>query len=54
MSVVPRESRAHRHFGAGAIALALLVFGKLKATAAEAASSVGSWARGGAGSWRLL
>ena len=54
MSVVPREIRARRHFGAGAIALALFVFGKLQATAAEAASKVGSWASGGAGSWRLL
>lgn len=53
MSVVPREVRARRHFAAGAIALALFVFGKLTAGAAEAARTAGSWASG-AGTWRLL
>lgn len=53
MSVVPREVRARRHFGAGAIALALVVFGKLTASAAEAARTAGSWASG-TGTWRLL
>lgn len=53
MCVVPREVRARRHFGAGAIAAALFVFGKLGLAATEAARTVGSWASG-AGAWRLL
>jgi hypothetical protein len=51
--VVPRQVVARKHFVAGAIALALFVFGKLGGTATEAASRIGSWARG-PGAWRTL
>lgn len=51
--VVPRQVLARRHFAAGAIALALLLFGKLGASAADAAKRVGSWATG-PGAWRTL
>ena len=53
VAVVPRQVLARRHFAAGAIALALFVFGKLGSTASETASRVGSWARG-PGAWRTL
>jgi hypothetical protein len=53
ITVVPRQVLARRHFVAGAIALALFVFGKLGASASEAAGLVGSWARG-SGAWRTL
>lgn len=53
VSVVPREVRARRHFAAGAIALALFVFGRATGSAAEAARRAGSWASG-TGPWRLL
>lgn len=53
VTVVPRQVLARRHFAAGAIALALFVFGRLGATAATAAAQIGSWARG-TGAWRLL
>jgi hypothetical protein len=53
VTVVPRQILARRHFAAGAIALALFVFGKLGATAAAAAAQIGSWARG-PGAWRTL
>ncbi|RPI04548.1 MAG: hypothetical protein EHM63_09935 [Actinobacteria bacterium] len=42
-----------RHFAAGAIALALFVFGKLRSRAVDAATRIGSWARG-PGAWRAL
>lgn len=53
IAVVPRQVLARRHFAAGAIALALFVFGKHGATAADSAKRVGSWARG-PGAWRTL
>lgn len=53
LAVVPRQLLARRHFAAGAIALALFVFGKLGKTAAEAARRAGSWAQG-PGTWRTL
>lgn len=53
VTVVPRQVLAGRHFAAGAIALALFVFGKLGATAAAAAARIGSCACG-PGAWRTL
>jgi hypothetical protein len=53
IAVVPRQVLARRHFIAGAIALALFIFGKLGATATDAATRIGSWARG-PGAWRGL
>jgi hypothetical protein len=53
ITVVPRHVVPRRHFSAGAIAIALFVFGTLRAPAAIAAERVGSWARG-AGAWRTL
>ncbi len=51
--VVPRQVLARRHFAAGAIALALFLFGKVGASAADAAKRVGSWATGPS-AWRTL
>ena len=42
-----------RHFGAGAIAVALFLFGKLRSPAAVTAERIGSWGQG-AGAWRTL
>ncbi len=53
VAVVPRQVLARRHFAAGAIALALFIFGRLGVTAAVTAARIGSWARG-AGAWRTL
>jgi hypothetical protein len=53
VTVVPKEVLARRHFAAGAIALALFVFGKLGGSAIVACQRVGSWARG-SGAWRSL
>jgi hypothetical protein len=53
ITVVPRQVLARRQFAAGAIALALLLFGKVGVTAADAAKRIGSWAPG-AGAWRTL
>lgn len=53
VTVVPRQVLARRHFSAGAIAVALFVFGKLGETAAATARRVGSWASG-SGAWRTL
>ena len=53
MTVVPRDVVARRHFSAGAIGLALLVYGKLRATAGEVAACVGLWGQG-AGAWRTV
>jgi hypothetical protein len=53
IAVVPRQVLARRHFAAGAIALALFIFGKLGSTAADAARRIGSWAHG-PGAWRTL
>lgn len=51
--VVPRQVLARRHFTAGAIGVALFIFGKLGASAADAAKRVGSWATGPS-AWRTL
>lgn len=51
--VVPRQVLARRHFAAGAIAMALFLFGKRGASAADAAKRVGSWATGPS-AWRTL
>jgi hypothetical protein len=51
--VAPRQVLARRHFAAGAIGLALFLFGKLGATAGDAAKRAGSWATGPC-AWRTL
>ena len=51
--VVPPQVLARRHFAAGAIALGLLLFGKLGVSASHAAKRIGSWATG-PGAWRTL
>ena len=51
--MVPRGVVARRHFAAGAIGLALFIFGRLAHGAAEAAARVGCWGRG-ASAWRTL
>jgi len=51
--VVPRGLVPRQHFGAGAIALALFLFGVLGQSAAEAARRAGSWAAG-ASAWRTV
>ena len=51
--VVPRGVVARRHFAAGAIGVALFVFGKLAQSAAVAASKVGGWGQG-TSAWRTL
>jgi hypothetical protein len=53
LSVVPRQVLARRHFAAGAIGMALFLFGRLRASAADAARRVGSWATGPS-AWRTL
>lgn len=53
VTVVPRQVVPRRHFSAGAIAIALFLFGNVRSRAAVAAERVGSWARG-AGAWRTL
>ena len=53
VTVVPRQVVARRHFSAGAIAFALFIFGKMGATAVDAAKRVGIWARGPS-AWRTL
>jgi hypothetical protein len=53
VTVVPRQVLARRHFAAGAIALALFVFGKLGSTATVATTQIGSWACGPS-AWRTL
>lgn len=53
MRVVPRGVVARRHFAAGAIGLALFIYGRLAQSAAEAAVRVGCWGRG-ASAWRTL
>jgi hypothetical protein len=53
VTVVPRQVLARRHFAAGAIAIALFVYGKLGEGAIVACQRVGSWARG-SGAWRTL
>lgn len=49
----PRQVLPRRHFAAGAIGLALLLFGKLGMTATKAAERIGSWAHE-AGAWRTI
>jgi hypothetical protein len=51
--VVPRQVLARRHFAAGAIGMALFIFGKLGASAADAAKRAGSWTTGPS-AWRTL
>ncbi len=53
MTVVPRDVVARRHFSAGAIGLALFVYGKLRAAASEVAARIGLWGHG-AGAWRTV
>lgn len=53
MTVVPRDVVARRHFTAGAIGLALYVYGKLRTSASELAARVGLWGRG-PGAWRTV
>jgi hypothetical protein len=53
MTVVPREVVARRHFSAGAIGLALFVYGKLRAAACDVAIRVGLWGHG-PGAWRTV
>lgn len=53
MTVVPREVVARRHFSAGAIGLALFVYGKLRAGAGEVAARIGVWSDG-PGAWRTV
>lgn len=53
VTVVPPGVTHRRHFGAGAIAIALFVFGKLRASAAVTAERIGGWGRG-SGAWRTL
>jgi len=53
VTVVPRQVVPRRHFSAGAIAIALFVFGSERSPAAVAAERIGSWARG-TGAWRVL
>jgi hypothetical protein len=53
MTVVPREVVARRHFSAGAIGLALLVVGKLRAATSAVAARIGLWGHG-ACAWRTV
>jgi hypothetical protein len=53
VTVVPRKVVPRRHFSAGAIAIALFVFGNVRSPAAVATERIGSWGRG-AGAWRTL
>lgn len=53
ITVLPRQILARRHFSAGAIGLALFVYGKLRGTAAHVAERVGLWGRG-PGAWRTV
>jgi hypothetical protein len=45
-TLVPRQVVARRHFSAGAIALALYLYGKLALAADEVAQRIGLWGRG--------
>jgi hypothetical protein len=53
VTVLPRQVLARRHFSAGAIGLALFVYGKLRAATAHVAERVGLWGRG-PGAWRTV
>jgi hypothetical protein len=53
MTVVPRKVVARRHFAAGALGLALFVYGKLGAAASEVAVRVGLWGHGPS-AWRTV
>jgi hypothetical protein len=53
MTVVPRDVIARRHFTAGALGLALYVYGKVGAAASEVAARVGLWGHG-PGAWRTV
>lgn len=53
MTVVPRDVVARRHFSAGAIGLALLVYGNLRAATSAIAARIGVWGHG-PGAWRTV